>query len=191
MSFDPSNLSDYELTENIKKNTECNSSLIELVHRHTGVFLKVANRFRGIGEQDFADIVESKPWTIYAAALKFDKSRAEFQTLVGKETEYLCLDILENKKKYHFEEIKPEYYSNSSVIREVENHEDMENLQSVLEKNSVKSKEIFNERYMNTDNINLPGEYKKIGEKYQNTGWAIKLREKEIVKKIKNKLKRD
>jgi hypothetical protein len=92
-------VSDLSLIENIQKNHNRDSSLNQLIQRHSGIYFSIVNKFFPEARQGSAklsidrDLVyDSKDYVIYHSALNFDKDKgAKFSTHVGNQARYFCL----------------------------------------------------------------------------------------------------
>ncbi len=189
--FNPSDLTDYELAENIKKDKEANACLLEVINRHTGIYIKIASRFFGNPNVDVAGVIEDKPFNIYQACLSYDKEKGtKFPTYLAQTTEYICLRQAEQNKKAKFEEISENYYAESNVRREVEINEKMETVYEELCKMDMKTQKIFKERFYDSDSIEKPTTWNKISETNNITFFGASWKVLEANKKIKTKLQK-
>jgi hypothetical protein len=101
-----SEVSDLSLIENIQKNVNRDYALNELIHRHSGIYFSIVNKFFPECRMASAklnidrDLVfDSKDYVIYNSALSFDKDKgAKFSTHVGNQARYFCLSQI-NKAK--------------------------------------------------------------------------------------------
>ena len=105
------NLEDLELCDNIQGSVNAESSLIELVNRHSGIFYDMINRYvptnSDICSKD--DLLSDRDYCIYSAAMKFDPTRGtKFSTFLGNETKWLCLNSYNKAKRKHCETKTPE-----------------------------------------------------------------------------------
>jgi len=186
--FNPSILPDDKLCDLIKKNKEANLCLVELMNRHSGVYIKVASQFIGNPYVDVNSLVEDKPYNIYSCAISFDKTRAKFSTFLGNTVRYLALDQIQESKKAQFEQLSPSLYSDNDTSHLVENREDMAVVEEELEKMDERAKDIFTQRYYDSDSISQQTPWKKISEKIGITQWGCILRQRQSNQKIKDKL---
>ena len=102
MTFNPiNNLEDYQLVENIKTNKKAETSLQELIGRHTGIYLDIVNKYTQNGNTtNKLDLIDEKDYNIYQAALKYKSDRGtKFPTFLGNETKWICLNKYNKKKK--------------------------------------------------------------------------------------------
>ena len=70
-------LSDSDLIENIKTSKNVEESLLELIDRHSGIYLEMVNSFLRNCNNDSLknDVVSEKDLIIYNSALKYDSSK--------------------------------------------------------------------------------------------------------------------
>jgi DNA-directed RNA polymerase specialized sigma subunit len=97
------NLSDIQLIKNIKRNKHVNESLLELIDRHSGIYLDIVNSFLKNCHNDALrdDIVNDKELAIYNSALKYDENKGtKFSTFLGNEAKWMCLNASNKNKKY-------------------------------------------------------------------------------------------
>jgi len=104
-------LRDYELVGNIQKEVNIESSLKELVNRHSGIFYDIINKYVPKNSEFCCkdDLFEDRDLHIYNTALKFNPSKGtKFSTFLGNETKWLCLNSYNKAKRKHFETKTPE-----------------------------------------------------------------------------------
>ena len=119
------NLSDLELINNLKKDTNLNESLNELINRHSGIYLDMVNSYMRhcpLGSMK-QDIINDKELTIYNSALKYDSSKkTKFSTFLGNEAKWKCLNANNKNKKIiafydtTYEKVFPNQISYNSEI---------------------------------------------------------------------------
>jgi RNA polymerase sigma factor (sigma-70 family) len=129
------NQSDSELINNIKNQHDIEESLNELVERHSGIYIDMANTYssRDNAFIDKDELINDKEYKIYLAALKYDETKGtKFSTYLGNETKWSCLNTYNRNKR------RPVF--NSDFI---ENMADQESEESKDISNSIK-KDIFN-----------------------------------------------
>lgn len=96
-------LSDSDLIENIKNSKNVEESLLELIDRHSGIYLEMVNSFLKNCNNDSLknDIVSEKDLIIYNSALKYDSSKGtKFSTFLGNEAKWTCLNASNRNKKF-------------------------------------------------------------------------------------------
>lgn len=99
------------MVENIKKCKDTESSLKELVNRHSGIYYSMINRY--VPDKSLicskSDLIEERDFHIYNAALKFNSEKGtKFSTFLGNETKWLCLNSYNKAKKKYCEATPPE-----------------------------------------------------------------------------------
>jgi DNA-directed RNA polymerase sigma subunit (sigma70/sigma32) len=101
MSNSINNLEDQQLVENIKKNKKTEDCLLELIGRHTGIYLDIVNKYTQNGNTtNKLDLIDEKDYNIYQAALKYKSDKGtKFPTFLGNETKWICLNKYNKKKK--------------------------------------------------------------------------------------------
>lgn len=104
-------MNDIKLVDNIQKQKDTESSLRELVVRHSGIYYSMVNRY--VPDQSLIcskeDLLEERDFHIYNAALKFNSEKGtKFSTFLGNETKWLCLNSYNKAKKKYCEATAPE-----------------------------------------------------------------------------------
>lgn len=110
-----SNLSDFELTEKIKKEESILECIDELKSRHSGIFFQKLNNYSGIIEVE--DLRENNISFFYEVARDYDCARSQFNTFLGNKTFYICQEIL-RKNKNHFEVKEGDYFEVPKIGRQ-------------------------------------------------------------------------
>ncbi len=113
-------LSDAELARGIKKKSDREDYLKELVDRHSGIYITMVNNYSPPTTSSVNshrdDLLNDKEYYIYQAALKYDDSRrTKFSTYLGNETRWLCLNLY-NKNKNSKEISYPSQFYQTSHI---------------------------------------------------------------------------
>ena len=87
-----SSLTDSDLTDLIKANNN-EEALDELISRHSGIYVDILKKFgmKCLTENQVIDIMGDKDYTIYKAALEYDKAKAKFSTHLANKAKYMCL----------------------------------------------------------------------------------------------------
>jgi hypothetical protein len=94
------NFEDHTLIYNVKTKS-CNSSLLELITRHSGICFSIGKKFSNYGGVDINDINDNKDWIIYSAALSFNGDKgSKFSTWLGNQVKYYCLNLKNKTSKY-------------------------------------------------------------------------------------------
>ena len=187
-------MQDEQLISNIKNNA-CNSSLNELINKHTGLCYDIYRKYLPSQELsgNFSINVENdKDFMIYKSAMSFDPSKkVKFCTWLGNQVRYQCLNLLRKKKsKSHvisLEEDKleemvarnDEYIYSSACTNESKSLTEYVN--SVI--NQMKDsrvKKIFDLRYFSKTGKKMP--WQKIGETLGiSAQTAINIHEKALI----------
>ena len=153
--------SDLSLIDKIKKEND-ESSLIELIHRHSGIYTSMVNKFAS-SKSVFIDkdlMMDDKNSSIYLSALKFDELReTKFSTYLANETKWKCLNIINKSKKRNESFIDDDANfiepSCEDFISEINRNEILKQFKDLLEKEEDKRiKKIIDMRY-NSDNNKL------------------------------------
>jgi len=100
MNMEYKNFEDHTLINNVKTKS-CNSSLLELINRHSGICFSIGKKFSNYGGVDINDINDNKDWIIYSAALSFNGDKgSKFSTWLGNQVKYYCLNLKNKTSKY-------------------------------------------------------------------------------------------
>jgi len=159
---------DIELINKVKKEKD-NSSLKQLIDKHSGIYVEMVNRYipnsmEGIIKDD---ILEEKNYCIYDAIIKFDENKnTKFSTYLGNLAKWRCLNIYNKKIKFpqeSFESIKSKNLSCDSDIEKIEEVENVEKIYKIVNKSKdSRVKKIFKMRYANKNKLTP---WKKIAKK--------------------------
>ena len=99
-------VSDVTLIDNIQNDINSDACLNELIHRHSGIFFSIANKYFQEGKKystsvDKELVFSSKDYVIYNSALSYDKNRgAKFSTHVGNQARFFCLGQINKSAPY-------------------------------------------------------------------------------------------
>ena len=94
--FDP-NLSDSQLIKEVKSNND-SKALEELIHRHTGIYCEIINRYNYMPQLEKNELINDKIYNIYQYILKYNESKnTKLSTYIGECVKYECMDILTNR----------------------------------------------------------------------------------------------
>lgn len=88
-------MTDIELIHKFRENRD-NSALVELINRHTGIYIAIAENFyTKFPKIQIQDIKEDRMFNIYKwiESYKEDKGM-QLGTYIGERTKYLCMDII-------------------------------------------------------------------------------------------------
>jgi DNA-directed RNA polymerase specialized sigma subunit len=95
--------SDKELTDNLKLDIDTESSLQELINRHSGIFLDIVTSYvpKNSTTGCRQDLINDLEYHIYNAGLKYDHTKnTKFSTFLGNEAKWACLNQYNKNKKY-------------------------------------------------------------------------------------------
>lgn len=164
------NLEDLQLVDNIKKDTETEVCLQELIGRHTGIYLDIVNKYTINGNTtNRLDLIDEKDYNIYQAALKYEGDRGtKFPTFLGNETKWICLNKFNKRKKDP--QLSIDDVKESDILRpkkEKLKQEDLEVFSEAIKLSKVhkdkRVEKIFEMRYI-TGEKNKVMPWKKISE---------------------------
>ena len=103
-------MSDIDLICGLKQDKEPSECLMELVDRHSGIYMTMVNNYTPSNMNDGpsykSELISDKNYYIYQAALKYDESRnTKFSTYLGNETRWMCLNLYNREKNKSMKEI--------------------------------------------------------------------------------------
>lgn len=89
--------SDLDLIKEVKEKSD-SEALTELVHRHTGVYIGVIQRYTYVDEVARQDLIDSKLYGIYQAALSYNPEKGmKFSSYVGECAKYECKTLISDR----------------------------------------------------------------------------------------------
>jgi len=187
------NLDDTTLINNVREGIQLNESTKELIHRHSGVYFKVASQFKSNPNVNFNDVIDNKDFNIYHAALNYDSSRGTFCNLVGQMARYECLKHIQSKKTEKIKTIEidsqEEYFappvSEDNVVSNVGLNETYETIDEVLSHFDKETRAIFSQR-INGDKGRVSWRDLKDRSNYSHE--SLRTKNKKIINKLKEKL---
>jgi hypothetical protein len=94
--------SDLNLINNIKSGKDVNRALLELIQRHSGIYVNMIEAFAAKTSNyiNYTELIEEKDYYIYKSVLKFNPRKgAKFSTHLGNETRWMCLNLYNKNKK--------------------------------------------------------------------------------------------
>jgi len=150
-------INDKVLVENLKKGTNIDESLKEIVNRHSGIFITMVNAYTPDREKE--DMINDKEYYIYQAALKYDEDKkTKFSTYLGSETRWMCLNNYnKNKKKNEVALSSVENYLQDDSYRD--SYQDTDSVNKVLQITRThpdkRVGKIFELRYSNSNGNKL------------------------------------
>lgn len=195
-------MSDGDLIEAMKIRSNSGEYLMELVSRHSGIYLTMVNNYtppeNSSQKSHKSELISDKDYYIYQAALKYDESRkTKFSTYLGNETRWMCLNLYNKEKKRKIADMD----LSTPPAKELPSEEDAEEtisredfLKKVMKivNNDPDSRiaKIFSMRYLEGDNNKLTP-WKNIGANLElSIQGCINIHDKAI-SKIKKELSRD
>jgi DNA-directed RNA polymerase sigma subunit (sigma70/sigma32) len=175
----PLEVSDYQLIEQIKKDKD-NNALLELVNRHTGIYVDVISNYTFVPNITREDLIESKYTNIYKYALDFNPElKTKFSSYVGLRARYECQSCLTERKRIKEEEVITE--NTVSVDTHVEETEDL--IRYIWERVEQNSDKRFIEIFKMRHSTDKPESFYLIGDRLglSHEG-AIKIYRKNLLK---------
>ena len=160
---------DNHLVNQIKL-SQCNSSLSELINRHSGICVTICQRYSqvlSIEGVSLNELKDNKDYVIYQAALSYNNSKnIKFSSWLGNCMKYYCLNTINsNKKKIRLMERYSTYAPRENESQNlIKKSEDIDYINSILSK--LKDKrivKIYSLRY--SPEYRKPLSWKKISEK--------------------------
>lgn len=195
-------MTDIDLIDAMKTESNSGEYLMELVSRHSGIYLTMVNNYTpseaSSQKSHKFELINDKDYYIYQAALKYDETRStKFSTYLGNETRWMCLNLYNKEKKRRITDID----FNNTKMKELPSDEDSEKnisrddflkkVMTLVRKDpDSRIAKIFSMRYLEGENNKLMP-WKNIGEKLElSIQGCINIHNKAI-KKIKTELSRD
>lgn len=191
-----SQTTDEYLIKEIKTNKD-NDSLLELISRHSGIYIEMIRRYgqKHLTETQIDDLMKDKDFNIYSAALEHDESKSKFSTYLANRTRYNCLTNKtinkKNSKFVNFDDVEYEQEADQEIPCEASSkREFLKKVCFLIEQHEDKRvTEIFKERYFSTNEKKLKP-WKEIAKKINlSIQGCIDIHNKtieQLQKKIKN-----
>lgn len=154
---------DEQLIQKIKLEA-CDSSLNQLINKHTGLCYDIYKKY--LPSQELSgnysiNIENDKDYIIYKSALSFDESKKiKFSTWLGNQVKFQCLNLLRKKKvsilSYDQESIDLLSSKNETIFIEQKKENDRKTLVEyvklvVSQMKDFRAEQIFNLRYFSRD----------------------------------------
>lgn len=103
-------MTDVDLIYGLKDDKQSSECLMELVGRHSGIYMAMVNNYTPNNSQSGpsykTELISDKNYYIYQAALKYDESKnTKFSTYLGNETRWMCLNLYNREKNKTMKEI--------------------------------------------------------------------------------------
>jgi len=160
---------DNHLVNQIKL-SQCNSSLSELINRHSGICVSICQRYSLVLSAEgvsLDELKENKDYVIYQAALSYKNSKnIKFSSWLGNCMKYYCLNTINsNKKKTKLRERYSIHLPNENDSQSLtKKNEDIDYINSILLKLKDKRiSKIYSLRY--SPEYRKPLSWKKISER--------------------------
>ena len=189
--------SDLDLTNKIKESSD-EGALVELVNRHSGIYIDMIKRFglRSLPKDIIGNIIDEKEYNIYKAAIDYDETRAKFSTHLANKTKFICLTektkMFKNKENTNYNELEFCQHSTDNTPDEsfIEKERYVRVMNMIFEHKDKRIRTIFTERYFN-GKLNKLKPWHQIAKKVGlSTQGCINIHNKTI-EQFKNKIKNE
>lgn len=195
---------DLDIINEIKSGVNVDINLKELINRHSGIYMTIANRYFSEERLKYADksidknfIFGSKDYMIYDSAISFKPEiGVKFSTYLGNKTKFFCLNHINSLKKqaeHDFEQITQDSINKES--EEEINSDLAKNIFELIKKIPDKRVyEIFKLRYLTENKKPTPWNtickkiFKKNNNEHMSIQGCINIHDR-AVKKIKENIK--
>lgn len=195
-------MTDSELIFGVKNMNDSGECLMELVSRHSGIFMTMVhnylpNTFSG-GPSYKTELIDDKNYYIYQAAIKYDEDKnTKFSTYLGNETRWMCLNLYNKNKNKTMKEVGLDCLTTKDISSESNNKTSLSNneiLNKILsmanESKDSRVSKIFKLRYLDPEG-NKVNSWKNIGKELNlSIQGCINIHNKAI-KKIKKQLEKE
>jgi DNA-directed RNA polymerase specialized sigma24 family protein len=195
-------MSDGDLIDAMKTKMNSGEYLMELVSRHSGIYLTMVNNYtppeKSNQKSHKSELISDKDYYIYQAALKYDEGRkTKFSTYLGNETRWMCLNLYNKEKKRRITDMDfngsniKELPSDDNSEKKILRNDFLNKVISIIEKDpDSRIAKIFSMRYLEGDN-NKVMPWKNIGDNLKlSIQGCINIHDKAI-NKIKKELSKD
>lgn len=110
---DLNSMTDSDLILNLKEDQKSSECLMELVDRHSGIYMTMVNNYtpknNRSGPSYKSELISDKNYYIYQAALKYnEEKKTKFSTYLGNETRWMCLNLYNREKNKSMKEVSTE-----------------------------------------------------------------------------------
>lgn len=110
---DLNSMTDSDLILNLKEDQKSSECLMELVDRHSGIYMTMVNNYtpknNRSGPSYKSELISDKNYYIYQAALKYNEDKkTKFSTYLGNETRWMCLNLYNREKNKSMKEVSAE-----------------------------------------------------------------------------------
>lgn len=196
------NMTDSELIFGMKNTNDSGECLMELVSRHSGIFMTMVHNYLpnsfSNGPSYRSELIDDKNYYIYQAAMKYDEDRnTKFSTYLGNETRWMCLNLYNKNKNKTMKEVGLDCLSTNDITSEDNikslsiNKEMLDKILNIVDNyRDSRISKIFKLRYLNSEgNKVMP--WKNIGSELNlSIQGCINIHNKAI-KKIKKQLEKE
>ena len=155
-------ITDTELAKNVKLNS-CNSSLKELIHRHSALCVDICKKYTPALQASGVsvdDVYKDKDYIVYKSALSFNPDKnVKFSTWLGNQVRYYCLNsINKNGTLLSVDTDHLDYLSSQKEdLNEKKYYLEIEYVFTILSKlKDSRIKDVFNYRYFKTNKNKMP-----------------------------------
>lgn len=155
-------ITDTELAKNVKLNS-CNSSLKELIHRHSALCVDICKKYTPALQASGVsvdDVYKDKDYIVYKSALSFNPDKnVKFSTWLGNQVRYYCLNsINKNGTLLSVDTDHLDYLSSQKEdLNEKKYDLEIEYVFTILSKlKDSRIKDVFNYRYFKTNKNKMP-----------------------------------
>jgi DNA-directed RNA polymerase sigma subunit (sigma70/sigma32) len=166
-------LPDIDLVRAIK-NENSSDAIVALQDRHSGLVAKICQKYSSASNASGVsvhDLLDNTPYLVYEAAKKFDENRGvQFNTFLGCETRYFCLNTINKENRYNnfFEDTALDFADSVPDILSFDRtaiYEKAEFVLNIIEQlNDDRAKTIIKERFFSEDSKNRS--FSKIAERH-------------------------
>jgi len=196
------NMTDSELIFGMKNTNDSGECLMELVSRHSGIFMTMVHNYLpnsfSSGPSYRSELIDDKNYYIYQAAMKYDEDRnTKFSTYLGNETRWMCLNLYNKNKNKTMKEVGLNCLSPKDIESEDKdkslsiNKEMLDKILNIVDNyGDSRISKIFKLRYLNSEgNKVMP--WKNIGNQLNlSIQGCINIHNKAI-RKIKKQLEKE
>lgn len=195
-------MTDSELIFGMKNTNDSGECLMELVSRHSGIFMTMVHNYLpnsfSSGPSYRSELIDDKNYYIYQAAMKYDEDRnTKFSTYLGNETRWMCLNLYNKNKNKTMKEVGLDCLSPKDIELEDKdkslsiNKEMLDKILNIVDNyGDSRISKIFKLRYLNSEgNKVMP--WKNIGNQLNlSIQGCINIHNKAI-RKIKKQLEKE
>lgn len=182
-------LSDADLITEVKKNK--NSDAISILsQRHSGIYCKIAKRYKSNPYVSYTDVIDNKDFVIWKAAVKFDNEKGSFANLVANMARFECYSMITDCKRQKMSQKTD--IDTVGEIAEVNGKSEYSHLISYIEEllpEDPKTKQIILDRFINGGSKPTP--WREVAKKNGMSHWGCVLKTQEFIRNIQEKLKKE